>query len=403
MDAVGAVRFDLRGALGRVYQRMRGSQLTPLRFGLSVAVGLFVGCLPLYGAHFFLCAALTMPLRLNFLVAYAAAHISIPPSLPFLWFAALQLGSLLLTGGWLPLVATELTPARLAKLGGTLLLGSVVLGGLLGVLGGSITYLVARIVGRRSGRSDAVQLEAAVLRTARRYAAAPPASRYYVRFKLLLDPLAEQLLAAFRQVAPAEPVAAAGATGERVVVDAGCGRGQYSLLLHELGLVERTLGFDHDAGKVALAMQAASVGRVVDASYEARDLRQGPYPDCDVVILLDVLHYLPQAEQLLVLSLAAQALRPGGHVFVRETDRGAGSGARLAGWFERLARRFGINRGERLELVSTRTLVEMLHDVGLTVLSSERGTLDNVLVVASQRAHHEPVTSGADTGPAPSF
>ena len=365
---------------------MRGSDLTPLRFGLSVAVGLFVGCLPLYGAHFFLCAALTMPLRLNLLVAYAAAHISIPPSLPLLWFAALQLGSLLLTGAWLPLATTDLTPARLAQLGGTLILGSVVLGLLLALLGGSVAYVIARIAGMRAGPpSVAVHLEAAIRRTARRYAAAPPAGRYYVRFKLLLDPLAEQLLMAFRQISRGTaPIAAttAAPVGGPVVVDAGCGRGQFSLLLHELGLARQTFGFDHDAAKVALAAAAARAGHAVDASYEVRDLRQGPYPACDLVILLDVLHYLTPSDQALVLSLAAQALRPGGHAFVRETDRGAGSGARWAAWFERVARRLGVNRGERLELTSTRNLVDMLGEAGLTVLSSERGTLDNVLLVA---------------------
>ena len=109
-------RVDFRGAIGRAFQRMRGSDLTPLRFALSVAVGLWVGCLPLYGAHFLLCALFTMPLRLNLLVAYAAAHISIPPSLPLLWFAALQLGSLALTGSWMALSLHDVTPAHAAEL-----------------------------------------------------------------------------------------------------------------------------------------------------------------------------------------------------------------------------------------------------------------------------------------------
>jgi uncharacterized protein (DUF2062 family)/2-polyprenyl-3-methyl-5-hydroxy-6-metoxy-1,4-benzoquinol methylase len=379
---VGVV-LDIRGALGRAYQRLRGSDLTPLRLGLSVAVGLFVGCLPLYGAHFLLCAALAMPLRLNLLVAYAAAHISIPPSLPFLWFAALQIGTVLLTGEWLPLVPTDLTPARVAKLAGTLLLGSLVLGAALGVVGGTAAFLVARLVGRRAGQpSAAVWLEKAMLRTARRYARAPAAGRYYVRFKLLLDPLAEQLLAAFRLLAAGHATSGLDPAVSRIVVDVGCGRGQYSLLLHELGLSKQTHGFDHDAAKVELAIGAARAGRAVDATYQVRDVRQGPYPEGDLVLLLDVLHYLPHADQLLVLSLAAEALRPGGHVFVRETDRGSGVGARWAAWFERVARRLGINRGEQLELVTTRSLVDMLSDAGFLVLSSERGTLDNVLCVA---------------------
>jgi SAM-dependent methyltransferase/uncharacterized protein (DUF2062 family) len=374
---VGAGRFKLRGAVLRAYLRMRGSELTPLRFALSVAVGLFVGCLPLYGVHFFLCAALTMPLRLNLLVAYAAAHISIPPSLPVLWFIALQLGSLALTGAWLPLQTTDMTPARVAALGGTLLFGSVLLGALLATFGGGLTYLAARFAGSRGGvPTDAVLLEAAILRTARRYRDAPPAARHYVRFKLLLDPLAEQLLFALRRIVPAAPA---------VVLDAGCGRGQYSLLLHELGLAKEIFGFDHDAAKVAIAAQAAAAGperNAAAASYAARDLRQGPHERADLVLLFDVLHYLTRAEQIDVLRQAAAALLPGGHILLRETDRGAGPGAWLAGWFERVGRKLGINRGEVLELTSTQTLADVLEGLGLAVLSRERGTLDNVLLIA---------------------
>jgi len=362
---------------------MRGSDLTPLRFALSLAVGLWVGCLPLYGAHFFLCAALTLPLRLNLLLAYAAAHISIPPTLPLLWFLALQLGSLALSGEWLPLAFSEFTVSRAVELGQRLFVGSLLLGAVLGTVGGFASYFILRVASARSAApSPAVLVEAAVLRTARRYAEAKPAMRYYVRFKLLLDPLAEQLAAAFRRFVPRP-------TPERPlsVLDAGTGRGQYVLLLHELGLVSQSTAFDHDAEKIAVA-----AGAKVDlpATFEVRDLRHGPYPPCDVVLLLDVLHYLSAAEQQEVVALAASALVPGGHMIVRETDRGAGLGARLAGWLERCGRRLGINRGERVELVSTSGLEQWLRQAGLTVLSEDRtGTLDNVLVVG-RKAGLEP-------------
>lgn len=376
-----AFRFELRASLGRAYRRIRGSDLTPLRFALSLAVGLWVGCLPLYGVHFFLCALLTLPLRLNFLVAYAAAHISIPPTVPFLWFAALQLGSLVLSGGWLALSWSEFTLARAGQLGGMLLLGSLLLGAILGGVGGVLAYVVARSAGARTSTvSAATQVERAVLRTAERYARAPRSARYYVRLKLLLDPLAEQLAAVFRSFLP-------DASRDLVIVDAGTGRGQYALFLHELGVVGTSWGFDHDAEKVALA-QAAAGG--LDAHFAAGDLRHAPYPPCDVVLFLDVLHYLSASEQALVLERAALALRDNGHVLVRETDDGAGFGARLALWFERVGRSFGINRGERLELVSTRRLEDNLQRAGFIVLSADRtGTLDNVLVVARKRSPDE--------------
>lgn len=370
-------QIDLRGTFRRAYQRARGSDLTPLRFALSLAVGLWVGCLPLYGVHFFLCALLTLPLRLNLLIAYAAAHISIPPTVPLLWFLSLELGSLALTGSLLPLSFAEFTLARAAELGGRLLVGSMLLGAVLGAVGGTIAYVVLRRAGRRKeGMSEAVRIEQAVLRTAARYAHAPRSARYYVRFKLLLDPLAEQLAAAFRRFIP-EAVGAG-----RVILDAGTGRGQYALFLHEMGLSTRIIGFDHDADKVALAARSAQGHEL---SFEVRDVRQGPFPACDVVLLLDVLHYLSPSEQIDVLGLAAAALPEGGHVLVRETDRGAGLGARVAAWLERAARFLGINRGERLEMSSTRSLEDQLRHAGFLVLSADRtGTLDNVLVVGQK-------------------
>lgn len=128
---------------------MRGGALTPARAALSVAIGLFIGTLPLPGTHLPLVVAICLPLRLDAAVSYLAANISIPPIAPFLWIGSLQIGSVLL-GGHAQRLDVEGARAMMARGPGDLLaslaLGSVCLGALIALTGGSLTYAVARAV-----------------------------------------------------------------------------------------------------------------------------------------------------------------------------------------------------------------------------------------------------------------
>ena len=55
-----------------------------------------------------------------------------------------------------------------------------------------------------------------------------------------------------------------------------------------------------------------------------------------MIVLLDVLLYLDEAEQERVIEQAAAALEPGGLLLLREADAGAGFAFRLTKWSERL-------------------------------------------------------------------
>lgn len=59
------------------------------------------------------------------------------------------------------------------------------------------------------------------------------------------------------------------------------------------------------------------------------DLRDVELPDADIVALFDVLHYLDQAEQLVLLDKIAHALREGGTMLMRVADTQAGWRFRL--------------------------------------------------------------------------
>jgi uncharacterized protein (DUF2062 family) len=138
-------KAPLRVQLRRAWKRLRGGDLTPARAFWSVALGLFVGVQPTPGLHLLVVLAVCIPLRLDGALGYLATNISIPPVAPFLWLAALQIGERILTGGFAPLTKEGMRALIRAPgpLLGALVLGSIVLGALLGLVGGSLAYVTA--------------------------------------------------------------------------------------------------------------------------------------------------------------------------------------------------------------------------------------------------------------------
>jgi uncharacterized protein (DUF2062 family) len=139
-------RVPFRERVRRAWQRLRGGELTPARAFWSVFFGLFVGVLPTPGLHLPVVLAVGVPLRLDVPLSYVATNVSIPPIAPFLWLASIQIGERVLTGRF---AALNVETARvLVRAPGpllvALLVGSLVLGGVLGMLGGSLAYLIAR-------------------------------------------------------------------------------------------------------------------------------------------------------------------------------------------------------------------------------------------------------------------
>jgi uncharacterized protein (DUF2062 family) len=367
-----------------LWRRLRGNDQSPGRVALAVAIGLFIGCLPLYGLHLALCLVVCVPRRLDSVLAYLAANISNPFVAPFLITLEIEIGSLLLTGEH---AAFDLERARATGIAGFFqqaAAGSVFVGGALALLGGLLAFVLARPVLRKS--PDDIRDEA-IRRTIDRYRGARLADRMYVAGKLQQDPILGEISALD------------GDFGR--VLDAGAGRGQLGLSLLELGRVTRLSGFDSDPRKVALA-QAAGQGQ---AHYEVGDLAGFEWPASDSVLLIDVLHYLPIDEQDAVLGRAAASVPIGGRVVVREVDAALGvrSGVtRATEWFTTT---IGLNRARsRLEYRSAREIVDRLESLGCSceMRSASQGTpFANVLIVATRIQPELPRDPGADHVPEP--
>ena len=170
----------------------------------------------------------------------------------------------------------------------------------------------------------------------------------------------------------------------RSVLDLGCGRGILLALL-----AERARGSGHALQLHGIESRTAhaEVARAAlgpDARIEVGDLTTSAIPAADAICLIDVLHYLPDTAQGLLLERIARALPPGGVLYVREIDRAAG----LRGWLARSAEHaMSALRGEparQFAFRSAHAWRRLLTEAGLTVeeRSMDEGTpFANVLLV----------------------
>ncbi len=116
--------------------------LAPSRIAAAVALGNFVGILPILGLHTVVAIGLAYLLRLNIAIVFLGTQISNPLSFPFLLFISAQIGSLVLHGSLLPI---ELTTDLQVLKGYVLptITGSVVLGGAVSAVSYVVTLKLA--------------------------------------------------------------------------------------------------------------------------------------------------------------------------------------------------------------------------------------------------------------------
>lgn len=366
MDAP-ARRLERLGALRSLWRLLRGGSPTPLVTALSVGVGVYIGCQPVFGLHLVLCLVVCLPLRLDVVAAYLAANISNPLVAPFLLFLEAEVGAWLLAGRAPSFDLSLVRQTRVESLAGHVIVGAQVVGAVLASVLGALAFGLA--LGLRRGRVRTSPVQAAQSRTIQRYAGCKFGDRMYVAMKLELDPLTRE-------------IAAFDAPLGRVL-DVGCGRGQFSLLLRELDLAQSIEGFDWDPRKVRVAEQAARG----DARYSVGDVLHAELPEGDTILLFDVLHYLEHSAQREVVQRLARSLRAGGRLLIREMDGRAGWASRIGQWFETVATKSGYNRARQaLCFQPIRALTDQLGSLGFECSIQGRSRSfwsgPNVLVVA---------------------
>jgi len=100
------------------------------------------------------------------------------------------------------------------------------------------------------------------------------------------------------------------------VLDLGCGQGLVAVLLELAGMPPKSFhGIDLRPHDIERARAAAPQGHLI-----AGDIRTETFPPSDVVVILDVLHYITPPEQREVLVRVREALAAGGTLLMRVGD-----------------------------------------------------------------------------------
>lgn len=138
--------------------------------------------------------------------------------------------------------------------------------------------------------------------------------------------------------------------GRARVLDIGSGQSLLASLLHQCNLLQRAGGWPAD-WPVTTATQYTGIelmqrdvdraerslaGLPLAARFVCGDMRTAAFPPCDLVVILDVLHYVDHAEQQAVLQRVKAALSPRGRLLLRVGDVAQRGGFAASQWTDRL-------------------------------------------------------------------
>ena len=133
---------------------------------------------------------------------------------------------------------------------------------------------------------------------------------------------------------------------------------------------------------------AEALGHLSPRVHFARgDMCECAFPECDVVVILDVLHYVPIDAQNAVIDRVIAALRANGRLLLRIGDERGGLGFAVSQWVDRVVTRI---RGHRVTPTFCRPLADwvlLLQGKGLNVqaIPMHQGTpFANILLRADK-------------------
>ncbi|MBI4649327.1 MAG: 1-acyl-sn-glycerol-3-phosphate acyltransferase [Bacteroidia bacterium] len=136
----------------------------------------------------------------------------------------------------------------------------------------------------------------------RNYIYKGPILEWYLRVKLLLG----KNYRIFHELLP----------GAGKITDIGCGYGFMAYMLNFLAPSRKITGVDYDEAKINIARHCISKNDNI--VFICFDVVNYDYEKSDAFVLYDVLHYLPENEQKLVISKCIDNLAPNGIIIIRD-------------------------------------------------------------------------------------
>jgi uncharacterized protein (DUF2062 family)/SAM-dependent methyltransferase len=310
------------GFQGRARQfvaALLNERLEPGRAAAAVFLGIFIGIVPIYGFQTLAAVGAAFLFRLNKPLTLAGTFINNPLLQPAIVVSSVEIGYFLRDGSFRPFHLYALTRAHMKEEMLAFVIGSVVLGLLVGGVGAATTAVVIKLKAPADpGLQDRVRFVKGM------FAQCAWADREFVRWKFQLDRI-------FGLLASED-------LGSGTVVDMGCGYGM-ALSFAAFGDSDRRLiGCDLDGHRIAVALQALST---LNADLSVADIRSFELPPAGLILILDVLQYLGADEQMNLLQRCCSALEPQGALIFRVHDRERGLWSTITMAFDRLIFAFG--------------------------------------------------------------
>jgi len=204
--------------------------------------------------------------------------------------------------------------------------------------------------------------------------------RVYARCKLATDPLYPAVLGALK-TAP-EP--------DHALLDIGCGIGLLALFLRAHGFKSNIQGVDYDHRKIRSAVGAAErLGIASETAFSVSDARSGLPDHLGHVTILDILQFMPHAEQDDLLIAAASRVGPGGRLVIRSCLGGPNWRFKVTLAGDLLARSVRWMKDAPTEYPTEESLTQVLTKAGLSVRCEPlwgRTPFHNFLIVGTRES-----------------
>jgi uncharacterized protein (DUF2062 family)/SAM-dependent methyltransferase len=318
--------------------------LTPGGAAAAVFLGIFIGIVPIYGFQTLVAVGLALFFGLNKPLTVAGTFINNPLLQPVIVVSSVEIGYFLRDGSFRPFHLSALAGAHMKEELLGWVMGSVVLGIIVGGAGAAITAVVVQV--KAPANPD---LRDRIRFVNQMFAQCDRSDRGFVRWKLRLDRIFELL--------------AADDLGSGTAVDLGCGYGMALSFAAFTDSRRRLVGCDLDAHRIAIARQALG-GLNTDLS--VADIRGFELPPAGLILILDVLQYLPAHEQLDLLKRCCSALLVEGKLIFRVHDSERGPWSAITMAFDRLIFAWG-RAGVRPLMLSAAEYRGALEKAGMQV------------------------------------
>jgi uncharacterized protein (DUF2062 family)/SAM-dependent methyltransferase len=321
--------------------------LDPGRAAAAVFLGIFIGIAPIYGFQLLVAVGLAFLFKLNKPLTVASTFVNNPLLQPVIVVCSVEIGYFLRGGSFRPFRLSAVTGPHMKEELLAWVMGSIVLGVLVGGVGAAIAAVV---VGLNAHVDPELRDRTRFVK--QMFAPCAWADRGFVRWKLRLDRIFTFLAA----------LLATEDLGSGTVVDLGCGYGMALSFAAFGDNGRRLVGCDLDEHRIAVARKA--LGKL-DADLSVADVRGLDLPPAGLILILDVLQYLRRDEQLALLKRCASALLPRGILIFRVHDRERGPWSAITLGFDRLL--FARGGGARPLTLPAAEYHSLLENAGLQV------------------------------------